>query len=333
MKKTLLLTTALIGSLSVIGAAHSAVTIGAGVKTAWKTFENTSATGGASTGFTQERQIDLSSSGDLNNGLKFSAGFSLEQDGGETGFDGSEGNYVNVTSGNTTFELATDHAPLNGDFNIVPRAGNAMNEEAGGLISYSQSAGSIKENMGVSVLQKFDGGSFSINFVPKQGQKAEVADTATPGIQTGKRAVELAYFGQPAKNLDVYANYVSGTKDSSDTQDVKTRGLGLAYNLGAIKIGAERVNMDLATGADHKTTEYGAVYKISDNATIGIGHTKSEKTTTAGASQPDETINYLQVGYSLGAVGTQFSYISISDANNVAGASINGVVLKVNTKF
>ena len=68
MKKTLLLTTALVGALSIIGSANAEVKIGAGVKTNYKAAERTGALP-TSSGFSQERQIDVSSSGDLKNGF------------------------------------------------------------------------------------------------------------------------------------------------------------------------------------------------------------------------------------------------------------------------
>ena len=70
MKKTLLLTTALVGAVSIIGSANVEVKIGAGVKTNYKSFERSSTGSASQSGWSQERQIDLSSTGDLNNGWK-----------------------------------------------------------------------------------------------------------------------------------------------------------------------------------------------------------------------------------------------------------------------
>jgi hypothetical protein len=334
MKKTLLLTTALIGTLSILGTAQAEMKIGGGVKTAWKSAESVTATGPATSGFSQERQIDFSSSGTLNNGMKYAAGFSMEQDGGQAGFDGGEGNYVNVTSGSTTVELGNDHAPLNGDFNIVPRAGNAMNEEIGSLsgLQYNQGTGTIKESMGIAVLQKFTGGAVSLNYVPKVGSKAETADT-TVNATTGANGYEVSYFGQPVSGLDVFLNYATADKDAA-AKDAKTQSAGVAYSVGSLKFGIEKANNDLNTGAETNTLEYGVVFKMSDNATVGIGHTTTEGKTVAGADEAaKEKINYLQVGYNLGAIGTQLSYIDADNLGYVATQDSKVLVLKVNTKF
>ena len=89
MKKTLLLTTALIGALSILGSAQAEIKVGGHVKLAYKSMEGFGAAR-SNSGFSQERQLDFKSEGTLNNGMKYAAGFSLEQDGGETGFDGGE---------------------------------------------------------------------------------------------------------------------------------------------------------------------------------------------------------------------------------------------------
>ena len=62
-------------------------------------------------------------------------------------------------------------------------------------------------------------------------------------------------------------------------------------------------------------TEFGVVMKLSYNATAGIGRTVTEGTKANGTSEAaKEKINYLQVCYNLGAIGTQLSYI---DADNL----------------
>jgi len=358
MKKTLLLTTALIGTLSVLNSAQAEVKIGAHVKTAWKSFENQTTNAASLSGFTQERQIDLSTSGTLNNGVKYAAGFSLEQDASQvSGFDGSEGNYVNVTVGNTTLELGNDHI-LNGDYNIVPRAGNAMNEEAGsggdgsatnaGNLAFNQALGTIKEAIGVGIVQKLDNATLAINYVPKVATgvlytgssttntgKAYTADTDVPTTATGKGGYEVVLqggYGVPGLNTIV--NYSTAKMDGSSTQDMKTIGVGASYTTGMISFGAERVKHDAFDGSNMTTTEFGVVAKINDAASIGVGTVKSSGTTTAGvANAEDEKIKYLQVGYNLGAIGTQFSYIKIENRNYVAASDPNGIVLKVNTKF
>jgi len=367
MKKTLLLTTALVGALSIIGSANAEVKIGASVKTNYKTAERTGALS-TSSGFSQERQLDIKSSGDLNNGLKYAAGFSLEQDAGETGFDGGEGNYVNIISGNTTFTLGNDHI-LNGDYNIVPRVGENMADELSGFapnqatgatatnvaandIKYSQSQGTIKENMGLGIVQKTDMATIAFNFVPSVHQQG--TPTSTPangqgdsargavqtkdtgvGDDTGAAGYEFMIvggFGVPGLNTAI--NYSSVGKNGTETEDANVKAFGISYTVGAIKIGGEIANYTAGNRSENDTVEIGAVYKVNDNISIGIGQTKTDGKSSSGvATTVDEKINYVQAGYNLGAIGLGVSYIDASDLGNVAANDTKAWVFKAATKF
>jgi hypothetical protein len=333
-----------------LGTAQAEIKIGGHVKTAWKSMDGLATVDKVNSGFSQERQLDFSSEGTLNNGLKYKAGFSLEQDAGETGFDGGEGNYVNITTGNTTIQLGADSAPLNGDFNIVPRAGNAMNEEIGYSSSasgnnfntnlkYAQDLTLNKAPMGISVLQKFGGDhQVALTFAPRSDDKitGSTGGTNDTSVSTasGKSVRSATYYGSPIANLNVFAEYQTQVKNGTETRDAKVQGIGFAYSMGSVKFGAEKVNYDLATGASTDTMEYGVVFKLSDNATAGVGRTVTEGKTTAGAAEAaKEKINYLQVGYNLGAIGTQLSYIDAENLGYSATQDAKAVVLKVNTKF
>jgi hypothetical protein len=351
MKKTLLLTTALVGAVSIIGSASAEVKIGAHVKTNYKSFER-SATGSASqSGWSQERQIDFSSTGDLNNGWKYAAGFSLEQD-AETAsgnssptkqgavIDGSENNYVDFIKGNTTLTIGNDHI-LNGDYNIVPRVGENMADEISGLapdgtnsMKFSQSQGTIKESMGLGVVQKMDIGTVAVNYAPHAGEKAVAGDT-TVGDNTALGAYEIMFaggFGVPGLNTAI--NYSSTTKNGTNTQDAELKAFGASYTVGAVKFGAEISKYELATGAENDTQEIGITFKVNDQISIGAGTTKTDGQSASGvATTEDEKIKYLQAGYNLGAVGLGLSYIDADSIGNTANNDTKGLVLKMATKF
>jgi hypothetical protein len=341
MKKTLLLTTALVGAVSIIGSANAELKIGASVKTNYKSFERSAAGSASASGWSQERQIDLSSKGDLNNGWKYAAGFSLEQDASDDGkFDGSENNYVDFIKGNTTLTISNDHI-LNGDYGIVPRVGESMNDEISGFapnttnaIAFSQTQGTIKEAMGLGVVQKMDIGTVAVNYAPHAGEKAEAADTAV-GDNTKLSAYEIMFvggFGVPGLNTAI--NYSSTQKDGTATQDAELKSFGASYTVGSVKFGAEIAKFELATGAENDTQEIGITFKVSDQISIGAGTTKTDGKNAAGvATTQDEKIKYLQAGYNLGAVGLGLSYIDGDSLGNVADNDTKGLVLKMATKF
>ena len=85
--KKILLTTALVGSLvsgMSVANAQTKVSGNLGISYFATSNETSSVNSLSYNGFGTESQINLSSSGDLNNGMKYAAGFSWEIDGSET---------------------------------------------------------------------------------------------------------------------------------------------------------------------------------------------------------------------------------------------------------
>jgi len=350
MKKTLLLTTALIGNLLILGSVQAQTTITGEMKFAYKSTDGVGTGAASKSGFTSERQINFANKGKLNNGLDYAAGFALESD-GVGAFDGTEGNYFNIISGNTTVSVGMDHI-LNGDYAIVPRVGAPMNEEINGIggvattsvrtdtggragLQYSQSLGDNNEKMGIGVIQTIPSfGRLAVNFVPRADDAAGVSDTDTPS-GVGKSAYSAFFVGDlGVKGLQVALERAANEKNGTEATDQKVTAFGASYTMGDFSFGAERQKFTDATKAETETTEFGLTYKINNNASAGIGTIKTEGKTVAGADVGiDEEIKYLQIGYNLGGYSTQLSYV---DAENVAFSAINDAkafVVKFATKF
>jgi hypothetical protein len=349
MKKTLLLTTALIGNL-LIGSVQAQTTITGELKMAYKTVEGFAAGSASNSGFTSERQINFLNKGKLSNGLDYAAGFSLEQDGNETdsGFDGKEGNYFNIISGNTTVTLGMDHI-LNGDYAIVPRVGAPMNEEIGVIggtavvrtdsaagLQYSQSLGDNNEFMGIGVIQTIPSvGRLAVNFVPRVDDNAQTADTAVPVTAVGKSAYSIFFVGDlGVKGLQVALERAQNEKNGSNLTDPKVTAFGASYTMGDFSVGAERQKFVDGSKAETETTEFGLTYKINNNASAGIGRIVTEgKTSTGAGKATDEEIQYLQIGYNLGGFATQLSYIDAENVGYTAANDAQAFVAKIIAKF
>ena len=359
MKKTLLLTTALIGNLLILGSVQAQTTITGELKMAYKSVEGFEAGNTAKTnsGFTSERQINFANKGKLNNGLDYAAGFSLEADG--TGaFDGTEGNYFNIISGNTTVTVGMDHI-LNGDYGIVPRVGAPMNEEIGianvtsavtgttaatnngrgavrtGL-QYSQALGDNNEDMGIGVIQTIPSfGKLAVNYVPRTDDAASADDTNIPLAAVGKSGYSLFFVGDlGVKGLQVALERAVNEKNGADLVDQKVTAFGASYTMGDFSFGAERQKFIDVTKAETETTEFGLTYKINNNASAGIGTIKTEGKTAAGAGlDQDEKIKYLQIGYNLGGYSTQLSLINMDNVAFTETSDAQAVVVKFATKF
>jgi hypothetical protein len=347
MKKTLLLTTALIGNLLILGSVQAQTTITGELKMAYKSVEGLSSGARTSSGFTSERQINIASKGKLNNGLDYAAGFSLERDGDETNFDGNEGNYFNIISGNTTVTVGMDHI-LNGDYAIVPRVGAPMNEEIGVYgtatvrtsgsvagLQYSQSLGDNNEEMGIGIIQTIPSvGRLAVNYVPRSDDKASQADTAVPD-KVGVPAYSIFFVGDlGVKGLQVALEQAGTRKNGTEVSDEKVKAFGASYTMGDFSFGAERQKFTDVSNSETKTTEFGLTYKINNNASAGVGTIKTESKLASGASiANDEEIKYLQIGYNLGGYSTQLSVIDTENVGHVAVADSKAYVLKFATKF
>ena len=358
MKKTLLLTTALIGNLLILGSVQAQTTISGELKMTYKSVEGFGAgnSGKTQSGFTSERQINFANKGKLNNGLDYAAGFSLEADG--TGnFDGTEGNYFNIINGNTTITVGMDHI-LNGDYAIVPRAGAPMNEEIGisngdaptngsgasnagrgatrAGLQYSQGLGDNNEAMGIGVIQTIPSiGRLAVNYVPRIDDAAKTADTAVPTTAIGKSAYSIFFVGDlGVKGLQVALEKAENEKNLTDVTDQKVTAFGASYTMGDFSIGAERQKFTDVTKAETETTEFGLTYKINNNASAGIGTVKTEGKTAAGVREAhDEEIKYLQIGYNLGGISTQLSVIDMENVAFAETSDAQAVVVKFATKF
>ena len=359
MKKTLLLTTALIGNLLILGSVQAQTTITGELKMTYKSVDGFGAsnTDKTNSGFTSERQINFANKGKLNNGLDYAAGFSLETEGSAGTTDGTEGNYFNIISGNTTFTVGMDHI-LNGDYGIVPRAGAPMNEEIGisngsapaGTTSatnqgrgatrtglqYSQALGDNNEDMGIGVIQTIPSvGRLAVNYVPRTDDTAAVDDTVIPTTQVGKSGYSLFFVGDlGVKGLQVALERAVNEKNGTDAVDQKVTAFGASYTMGDFSFGAERQKFIDVTMAETETTEFGLTYKINNNASAGIGTVKTEGKTAAGARiANDEEIKYLQIGYNLGGYSTQLSVIDMENVAFTETSDAKAFVVKFATKF
>jgi hypothetical protein len=226
---------------------------------------------------------------------------------------------------------------------MVQRVGEPMSDEISGLkpngtnaIAYSQSQGTIKEAMGLGVVQKMDIGTVAVNYAPHSSSsgKAQTLDQNV-GDNTQKSAYEIMFvggFGVPGLNTAI--NYSSTQKDGTEVEDATLKAFGASYTVGSVKFGAEIAQFEALDGIEIDTQEIGITFKVNDQVSIGVGTTKTDGKSAEGvATTSDEKIKYLQAGYNLGAVGLGLSYIDADSLGNTADNDTKGLVLKMATKF
>ena len=297
-------------------------------------------------GFGKESQINVSNSGELNNGMSYAAGFSLEFDGAPTGSGTSsisdENLYIDFITGNTTLSIGQDHG-LNTDSSAVPRVSIPANSFVAGS-AYEQgsnigkgtgfSGSHVKEGMGVFVAQKFDGGTAQIRYTPQFNDDSGGNDGIT-GVDAGSAYDVNVQGNLGVEGLKVNLQYAKADKSANSshtpTRDSKGKAISASYNFGQVTVGAGRIDRDhgdTATG-EVESTDFGVTFAASDNLSLGLNYVTSE----VNGGSNDEDITMAQIGYNLGAVGIAVGYADVENYAGSANADREYGFVRLSTKF
>lgn len=343
MKNKLMLTTALAG-LALSTSAFAETTIKGSMTLSYGAASGTTAAK-SNSGMGRETQIDIRNSGALNNGMKYEAGMSLEQDGTQSGFDGGEQAFINFISGDTTISFGQDHMPnLSGT--IVPRVGKMLGTATAGIAARPEAASqgtlylndpldTVYTSFGLGLKQKIGGGTFTFNYVPSVDDAGTVDAGGGDGT-AGNAAFESTYNGS-FSGVGVKLGYKKLDKDTRNSvvasKDGKAYQYGLGYSFGALKVGVQRNDVEpgTTTSSDYDTTEIGIAYAINDKLSISASHATTDKDGTTA----DEDINEVSIGYNLGAVGIVLQYAEIENVNGSNAANSDGekLALRLTTAF
>ena len=344
MKNKLLLTSALVSGLVAFGATAQAETkITGDYKLSYKMASGKDAATAGEQGFGRETQINVSKSGELNNGLAYATGFSFESDGSDnsnaSGVMSNEGVYLAVSSGDTTILVGQDKAP-NMDTDAVARVGEVASTGASTQATkYSRAANTLYGNFGVAVTQKVAGGALTFNYVPQTNDGGTQANDAATNLNS-KSGYEVLYKGSlGVEGLTVYLGMNerdhtqtigNGTERSSSTNTA----FGVGYNFGNIAIGANITNMEGALkSSEQQTKEIGATLAVSDQVSVGIGRAETSDEGTSSSSSKDEEVTYVQAGYNLGGVKLQATYYDISNGGWTSGNDTEVLLLRAGAAF
>ena len=333
-KKLLLLTSALCGSVMLSGAALSETKITGGMVLSYQA-NSEAVAGNSNNGMGRETQINIANSGDLNNGMKYAAGFSLEFDGADTGSSTSNENvYIDVISGNTTTSFGLDHMPHTSQ-SAAPRVAEHANTALGQLSTSGEiykyhSGGGIKESFAVGVIQKGIGGGFvAASYVPKVGDAG--GNDNSIDTSAGNSAYNIIYNGNfGVDGLTVKGAYQKENADNTTARDTKVLQYGAAYNFGKFAVGAHINDETTSTvGRDDKSYELGATVAITDKLSAGLTYINTDRNT----STVDEEITMASIGYNLGPVALTASYTEVQDIGGAVSANVEAVNLRAAVAF
>lgn len=351
MKNKLLLTTALASAL-VTGSAYAETKISGSATIAINSASGTAAIGSDS-GFGRETQLDISNSGDLNNGMTYSAGFSIETDGSGSGrgttdlVDAAENLRIIITNGGTSVGIGMDFMP-NMSATAAPKVGTMTGTAAGAvrtsvtgdIIAYQNYPGdAFKNDMGVGLLQKVgDLGTLSALVVPHIND-AGGADGEPGDPKKENGGYELTFKGNlGVENLTFISGYKKADKDTAVTaradRDEKAWQLGVGYNFGTFAAGITYNDLEEGiNNQERQSYDVGATMALSDTVSIGINHTATDGKTAGTDYASKEKINVIALGYNLGPVAVVAQYADVSDAGGTNGSDGEQFGLRVSTKF
>jgi len=357
MKKNILVTSALAGSLMFLGSNAIAQTkIDGTLVIGYKTisFDQAASKQTGTRGLGREAQLNVSNSGNLNvGGLKYAAGFALEFDGvsekntvGNISI-GNENTYIDIIAGNTTLTFGVDHIQ-NSDRSTAHFVGLNFEDFDNGHTYFKSAVGANpKESMGAGIIQKTPIGSFSALYVPANavnggdddldGMSEDAQATAVTNKDRAS-AYEIGFVGDlGVKGLNVHAfknKEKSNVGSENATTGLEGSNYGISYNFGQFTVGADKKKSEgnYATADQSLTTKqtsYGVAYAITPTLTLGASYAKADTTTKT----IDEKAKTVALGYNLGPVVAEVQYGTFENAKGVSGADSDVFFARLLTKF
>ena len=353
MKNKLMRTTALVGSMVLLGTGISVAqtTVSGNLDLSYRAVSNDKTPLNSFRGFGKESQINLANKGKLNNGMDYAAGFSLEFDGADNAsnpatdpVDGrgahGEGVYINFISGNTTVHIGADHIQNPDSHGLINPVGvgyittyGAGTTPTAGI--YPTDTNSPYGAYGLGVIQNVPNiGKFSAFYAPNDDNSvsgADIGNTTTIGFyeNTNESAYELGFTGDlGVKGLAVQAFYNKKDQPDGTNGDQKGTVLAASYNFGQVTLAAERRKFETTTDTVGKAL--GVSFAATKDLSFGLVYGKADLSTAT----VDEKIKIAAIGYNLGPVVINTEY---TDTENLRGSAANGdtkeVIVKVSTKF
>ena len=329
---------------------HAQTTVGGNMRIGLKGTKAENNAIGSGTLFTKETQINIANKGSLNiAGVTYAAGFSIENDGGDTGTTAThfENNYIDIinASSGTTITFSADHLkPSDVEFHDIiagPQNLGHATAFAAGLTTgvgsdtfYNKEiAGKGKrEGFGAGIMQ--DIGTFGkFNFIYQPDIAVALGDTGAATMSGGSTTnsfYDTSFRGSlGVKGLDIVLgmNKINGT---GTEKDVKFDTQGIKYTLNQFTVGLQRADGTYnTTGSTMKSKELGLAYAVTKDLSLGYSMIKVDESTTA----PNEKSQGITVGYSLGPVSVTAIAAKVENALGVDTSDGKSFIVNLGATF
>ena len=314
--KKLLTTTALIGLVASSVSSYAETKVTGSIEQTY----NANSVGGTdaksgSDGLGQETNLKISSSKELDNGMKLSGGFNSE--------DGAiDSSSIVLSSGAISFGVGADFGQ-HIHSNINPR----VDDNPFDAISLSGDDGmnvyQVHDKQHVGLAFKTDMGTVALNYAP-----GNTSITASDGntASTGGSGTEISFKGNlGVDGLTVLLGQETISADTNGqvtaaTAEEVEKVASFSYGQGAWAVGyTHRTFDDGTTSAVENSidtvTAISATYAISDSLSIGYENLTGEFESSA---LKDEESDAITVGYNLGGLGVSVMYV---ESDNIAGGA------------
>ena len=354
------LTTAAIAQTTVTGEIRVSYSDISMKKGALGTTDGTASQGGtadSSYGFGVEQQINIQTKGKLNvGGLDYAAGFSIENDGNQTGTLFNENTYIDIINAGTgtTLSFSRDHIQRSDtDFSATNLVGFTPNElsQTSGVTNngtrFKQSIGAQPgQQFGAAIVQKTPYGSFSYLYVPNNGSNNDQNAGTTPStggsedvVANTTAAYEYGFVGDlgvKGLQLHYFKNANNDVVTASNVVKAEAKNMGVKYNFGDVTIGANRkihqqettaANLVNAANTTSEITEtaFAAAYAVNKDVSLGLLMARA----TRDNSNVDQKIKAINVGYALGPVNLAVGYGRNTDQGGVSGAETSHFIARL----
>jgi len=328
---------------------HAQTTVGGNMRIGLKGTKAANYPTASGTLFTKETQINIANKGSLNiAGVTYAAGFSIENDGGDTGTTGThfENNYIDIinASSGTTITFSSDHLkPSDVEFHDII----AGPQNLGHATAFAASASGVgsdtfynlviagkgkKEGFGAGIMQ--DIGTFGkFNFIYQPDTTVALGDTGTASMSGGSTTnsfYDTSFRGSlGVKGLDIVLgmNRINGT---GTEKDVKFDTQGIKYTLNQFTVGLQKADGTYnTTGSTMKSKELGLAYAVTKDLSLGYSMIKVDESATA----PNEKSQGITVGYSLGPVSVTAIAAKVDNALGVDLSDGKSFIVNLGTTF
>ena len=314
--KKLLTTTALIGLVASSVSSYAETKVTGSIEQTY----NANSVGGTnakagSDGLGQETNLKISSSKELDNGMKLSGGFNSE--------DGAiDSSSIVLSSGAISFGVGADFGQ-HIHSNINPRVDDNPFDAIKLKGTDGMNVYQVHDKQHVGLAFKTDMGSVALNYAP-----GNTSITASDGstVSAGGSGTEISFKGNlGVDGLTVLLGQETISADTNGqvtaaTAEEVEKVAGFKYGQGAWAVGyTHRTFDDGTTSAVENSidtvTAISATYAISDSLSIGYENLTGEFESSA---LKDEESDAITVGYNLGGLGVSVMYV---ESDNIAGAS------------